>query len=103
MLQNLPAGISEKVVYSDDILLVLKSIEEFKLVLKELDNALAIFNLSLDHAKTQYIRFGGIEEHESVSLWPKPIKLEVSKSMKWLGFFLFDNDVFNPTRHSLQR
>lgn len=68
-----------------------------------LDTELLKFNLSLDHAKTQYIRFGGETNYETISLWPKPIMLEKTDEMKWLGFYLYDNDVFNAKKHTLRK
>ena len=57
-----------------------------------LDEQLAIFNLSIDHSKTQLIRSNTELPERLYIIWNKDLNLweplVVKKRMKWLGFFL---------------
>ena len=55
------------ILYSDDILFGSTNKDELKKALRILDELLAIFNLSLDHTKTHFIR-SSLDLPESIDI-----------------------------------
>ena len=95
------------IVYSDDLLIGATCEKELQKTIRLLEHHLLIFDLHVDHSKTQLVRSNldlpdkaEINWVASKLCW-EPV--DVRKRMKWLGFYLYDGDLFNVQLHTRDR
>ena len=80
------------IVYSDDILIGATCQRELQKAIMILEHLLRIFDLNIDHSKTQAIRSHKDLPEKLNIIWDKSNccwkEFTVLNRMKWLGFYL---------------
>ena len=95
------------IVQSDDILIGATCEKELQKTITLLEKQLLMFDLHIDHSKTQFVRSSLNLSDKAYINWNEADKcwehFDLLKRMKWLGFYLYDGDLFNVQLHTRDR